>query len=78
MAGVSGSASAGGGAMCIAMSMWVSDATSSITAAYGFPDWLAGILMILGMIFVIAVIPLAVLFGICFECTRREKPRKSA
>ena len=64
--------------MCIAMSMWVSDATISITTAYGVPEWLAGILMILGMIFVIAVIPLAVLFGICFECSRRERPRRSS
>ena len=63
--------------MCIAMSTWVSDAATSTTVAYGLPDWVAGILMILGMIFVIAVIPLAVLFGICFECSRREKPRRS-
>ena len=46
-------------------------AEAMAASVFGIPDWLAGILMILGMIFLIAIIPLAVLFGICFECRRR-------
>jgi hypothetical protein len=39
---------------------------------YGVPDWLAGILMICGLIFLIGIIPLVVLFMATFECRRRR------
>jgi hypothetical protein len=39
---------------------------------YGVPDWLAGILMICGLILLIGIIPLVVLFMTTIECRRRR------
>ena len=43
----------------------------SVVHLWGMPDWLAGFLIIAGMIFLFGVLPIVVLWLLVFECRRR-------
>ena len=47
-------------------------ATQVSDRTFGVPEWLAGILMICGLIFLFGILPLVVLMITTFECRRRQ------